>query len=259
MITGELLSAFRSDYNKYLKNFISDDYKDDIDVLRIRIHNEKVVENILVLSDSLELSENEKHTAEIVALFHDIGRLCILLQNHDEGKIHDHTEISIEYLRSNQTFNLLDEPVKNILIEVIQNHHRPEIPIMDDGSTLFFSKLLRDADKLDIWRSTTEYLVNKKNRTNWARELGLSEKPVVTKSFYQTIIEGGVANKAEIVTLSDFLIYRMSWVFDLNFRKSYQILNQKQYIRHMYDTLPKNDDVIEIYRMIKIHIQNQIL
>ena len=259
MITNENILAFRSDFKKYLKPFISAQYKDDINVLRNIIHTEKVVENILILADSLELSENEKFTAEVVALFHDIGRFWILLQEESERIKYDHAEVSIEYLNKNHTFNSLDESVRSILIEVIRNHHLPEIQKKDNGSALFFLKLLRDADKLDILRSTTDYLFNRKKRSNMAQELGLSEKLVVTDSFCQVIIEGGIPNKNDLVTFSDFLLYQMSWVFDLNFRKSYQMLNQKQYIRHIYDTLPKTDSVFEIYRMIKIHIENQIL
>lgn len=259
MITGEIIQAFRSDFKKYLKPFISAQYKDDINVLRNIIHTEKVVENIMILADSLELSENEKHTTEVLALFHDIGRFWILLQEDPEKNKIDHAEASIEYLISNHTFNSLDESLRSMLIDIIRSHHLPELAKKEDGSALFFLKLLRDADKLDIWRSTTDYLVNRKKRTNMALELDLSEKLVVTDSFCQKVIGGGIPTRNDLVTFSDFLLYQMSWVFDLNFRKSYQLLNQKQYMRYIYDALPKNDSVFEIYRMIKIHIENQIL
>ena len=83
-------------------------------------------------------------------------------------------------------------------------------------------------------------------------------KGVVTTSFCKIIIEGGIPNKSDLVTFHDFIIFQMSWVFDLHFKKSFQILNQKQYIRYLYDSLPKNDSVIEIYRMLRIYIENRI-
>jgi hypothetical protein len=162
-------------------------------------------------------------------------------------------------LTTNETFIALDESVKSNLTEIIQNHHLPEIQKKDNDAAFFFISLLRDADKLDIWRSTTDHLVNNKIRINFNRELGLSDKPAITEPFCKKILEGGLGDKNGIVTFSDYLIYQMSWVFDLNLRKSFQLLNQKQYMRLYYDVLPKNDMVFEIYRMIKIHIQNQIL
>jgi hypothetical protein len=259
MINRETLEAFRSDIKKYLRPFLSAQYKDDIYVLGNIIHAEKVVENILILADSLELSENEKNTAEVVALFHDIGRFWVLLQDQVEKKNYDHADAGIQYLLTNNTFNSLDEQVKNNLTEVIQNHHLPKITQKENSLVWFYLRLLRDADKLDLWRLTTDHLANVKKRELLARELGLNDKLMVTESYSRNILEGGIAEKNEIVTFSDYLLYQMSWVFDLNFRKSFQLLNQRQYMRHYYDALPKNDLVFGIYRKIKIHIENQIL
>jgi hypothetical protein len=259
MINNEILAAFRSDFKNYLRPFLSAQYKDDIHVLRNIIHTEKVVENILILADSLELSESEKNTAEVIALFHDIGRFWLMLQDQIDAAKYDHAQAGIQYLMTNDTFVKLDESIKNTFIEIIQNHHLPEIQKKDNGAAYFFLRLLRDADKLDIWRTTTDNLANSKKRLNFNRELGLSEKPVITESFCQTILAGGHGDKNKVITFSDFLIYHMSWVFDLNFRKSFQLLNQRQYMRYYYDVLPKNDIVFEIYRKIKIHIENQIL
>jgi hypothetical protein len=259
MITSDTIQAFRTDYKKYTSHFLTDTYRKDSAVLRNFLHTEKVVENILILANSLELSESERYSAEAVALFHDIGRFWILLQDQQDFKNMDHAEASIEYLKSNFTFNSLDEQSRNMILEVILNHHTPEITKKDNTVTLFFSRLLRDADKLDIWRLTVDSLTDKAKRSNLANEYGLVEKPFVTASFCQNIVDGGVAKKEDIVTFSDYLVFQMSWVFDLNFRKSFQILNKMQYMRHIYDALPKHDMVFEIYRKIKIHIENQIL
>ena len=130
--------------------------------------------------------------------------------------------------------------------------------VQDGEAILFYVKLLRDADKLDAWRSTAEYVVRKDGKTKLATELSLSEKPVVSQLICKTILNGNIPVKSEIITCNDFIIFRMAWIFELHFKKSFQILNQKQYIRKLYDSLPKNDNVIEIYRMIRIHIENHI-
>jgi len=258
MVPGELISALRKAFEDYVNPFKYAPYNSDSTIEKTIIHTNRVVENILILADSLELSENEKHVAEIAAQFHDVGRFWLLLPENAESKITDHADASIEYLKTSPVFNELDEATQNIIIQVIKNHNKPELPKKDGEAILFYVKLLRDADKLDSWRATAEYITRKGGKPNMAVELALSEKPIVTTSFSKIIIEGGIPNKADIVTFNDFLIFQMSWIFDLHFKKSFQILNQKQYIRHIYDSLPKNDSVIEIYRMIRIHIENQI-
>jgi hypothetical protein len=258
MISNKLISKFQADFDSYVLPLKSEFVAYNATVGKIILHIERVVENIQILAEALELSENEKQIAEIVALFHDIGRIWLLFPENSAVNITDHADASIEYLNSNQLFSELDNPTQNIIIQTIKGHNKPEIPKKEDEAILFYSKLLRDADKLDTWRSTVEYIMAKSGKPNMAVELNLSEKPFVTPMLCNTIIAGGIPNKSDIVTFNDFTIFQMSWIFDLHFKKTYQILNQKQYMRHLYDSLPKNDSVIEIYRMIRIHIENQI-
>ena len=258
MIPPEIIDLLRISFLSFITPFKRDPYNKDQSIEKTIEHIEKVVENILILADSLGLSENEKVVAEIAARFHDFGRLWILLPENSQSKITDHAEASIEWLKLNEPFNQLDNSTKNIIIQVIRNHNKPDLPQKENETVLFYIKLLRDADKLDIWRATCEYLTRKAGKPNIANELNLSEKGVVTPSFCKLIIEGGIPNKNDLVTFNDFIIFQMSWIFDLHFKKSFQILNQKQYVRHLYDSLPKNDSVIEIYRMLRIYIENRI-
>jgi hypothetical protein len=258
MVTPELIAAQRTIFKEFIASFKVEPYNADPTIEKIIVHIERVVENILILADYLELSENEKFVAEITAQFHDIGRLWLLLPESSANKRIDHAEASIEYLKNSATIDQLDELTQNIVIQVIRNHNKPELPKKEGEAVLFYIKLLRDADKLDSWRVTSEHITRKGSKPNMATELSLSDKSVVTPSFCKIIIEGGIPNKSDIVTFNDFLIFQMSWIFDLNFKKSFQILNKKQYIRHIYDSLPKNDSVIEIYRMIRIYIENKI-
>ena len=258
MVPLELADLLRIAFKSFITPFVHEPYNRDQRVEKTIEHMEKVVENILILADSLQLNENERAVAETIARFHDIGRLWILLPENSESKITDHAEASIEYLKGIKIFNQLDEPVQHIIIQVIRNHNKPDLPQKENETVLFYVKLLRDADKLDIWRATCEFIIRKAGKPNIINELNLSEKAVVTPSFCKLIIEGGIPDKSDLITFNDFIIFQMSWVFDLHFKKSFQILNQKQYIRHLYDSLPKNDNVIEIYRMLRINIENRI-
>lgn len=258
MVPRELIASLRLAYNDFIISFKYAPYNADPAVERTIDHTQRVVENILILANFLELNDNEKAVAETVAIFHDIGRLWILLPQNSEIKVVDHAQASIEYLKSCEAFKQLDESTQGIINHVIINHNKPDLPPKENESNLFYIKLLRDADKLDIWRTTTDYIAHKSGKPNMAKDLTLSEKSVVTQAFCKIIIEGGIPNKNDLITFNDFIIFQMSWIFDLHFKKSFQIVNQKQYIRHLYDSLPKNDSVIEIYRMIRIYIENRM-
>ena len=59
-------------------------------------------------------------------------------------------------------------------------------------------------------------------------------------------------------TVTDFKLVQMAFVYDLNFKESFSIVGKRQYLKHIFDTMPKNDRVFEMYRRVKIHVENHL-
>ena len=95
MIPQELANLLRDTFKTFITFFKQESYNENQTLEKTIEHIEKVVDNILILADSLELSENEKIIAEMAARFHDIGRLWILLPGNSECNITDHAEASL--------------------------------------------------------------------------------------------------------------------------------------------------------------------
>jgi hypothetical protein len=197
--------------------------------------------------------------AAIIALFHDIGRLApYLKQNNENPPETDHAEAGVSYLKSSNLMNELDEITQNIDFESIRLHNKQEIPHKTPESIVFYAKLLRDADKLDSWQTTVEHLINRNPKPNTALDIALNDTRILSPTICNTILDNKIPSRSELKTFADFKLFQLSWVFDLNFKKSFQLLNQKQYIRTIYESLPKNNSVIDIYRMVRIYVENKI-
>ncbi len=257
METAKLIVQYRGEFERLCELATTLENREKVE--RLKMHTQRVNEWILSIADSLELSEHEKAIAAIIALFHDIGRLVPFLQPMPEIPVPiDHAETGVNYLISNNILAELDEFTKNTIYESIKCHTKHEVSKKEQESISFYSKLLRDADKLDSWHSTVEYITHKDHKPNTSMDLGLADIPVITPSVCDIILEGRIPYRSDLHTFADFRLFQLSWVFDLNFKKSFQILNQKQYMRYIYDSLPKNNSVIDIYRMVRIHIENKI-
>jgi hypothetical protein len=257
METAKTLSKYPEEFSKICEKATNSESTDKVE--RLITHTQRVTEFILSIAKSLDLSEHESIMAETISIFHDIGRLVPYLTSDLE--LHhpfDHAEAGVTYLKSNFILGELDESSKNIVFESIRYHNKQEIPKKEPELISFYAKLLRDADKLDSWRTTVEYLTLKDMKPNTSMDLGLSDIPVISPAISKAILEGQIPSRTDLRTFVDFKLFQMSWVFDLNFKKSFQILNQKQYIQSIYDSLPKNNNVIDIYRMVKLYIENRI-
>jgi len=53
-------------------------------------------------------------------------------------------------------------------------------------------------------------------------------------------------------------IMQLSWIYDINFKASVEIILNNRYLEKIYSSLPKNDTVIDIYRKIKIFANNKL-
>ena len=132
-------------------------------------------------------------------------------------------------------------------------HNKPRIPELDEKST-FFLKLLRDADKIDIWRVMSEYYEGKLK--NEEMGLGYLKTGKISDKVYKDVINGNLVRFTDVRTIDDFKLFHISWIYDLNFKKSYKILEEKQYIDKIFNTLPDNKKIKILRKKIKEYLKH---
>ena len=115
----------------------------------------RVMEHSKEIAKSLNLTDEQIELAALIGLLHDISRFEQLKQysTFDDSKSFDHGDYAIEilfkdnYIRKYIDSNEYDEIIK----KSIMYHNKFEIGVCDTEEELLFSKLIRDADKIDIF------------------------------------------------------------------------------------------------------------
>ena len=64
----------------------------------------------------------------------------------------DHGELGEQILRENRVLEKLARDQQELVFKAVRYHNRKELPSVEDEAFIFFTNLLRDADKLDIYR-----------------------------------------------------------------------------------------------------------
>lgn len=226
-----------------------------------RKHSHRVAQIALSLSTTKKWSEEEIKTAYLIGLLHDIGRFRQLVEYNtfsDKMSV-DHAKMGVEILEEINPFEMLNFEYKNILLSAILNHNKFEIENNLSELELKHSKLIRDADKLDIYKVLTDYYSERNGKANhtltWELKKGMQVSPAVAKE----ILAGKLVSKKNVLSEIDVKVMQLSWVYDLNFHESFEQLMKNRYLDMIYNSLPKNDLVIEIYRKIKVFAENKIL
>jgi hypothetical protein len=198
--------------------------------------------------------------AELIALFHDLGRFeqYEKYKTFSDSNSLNHSFLAIKIIKQYKLFKDFDQGLQNLIFTAIENHNKRVIPYEIIGNELFFSKLLRDADKVDIFKVVTEYYTNK-TENNGAVELDLPDLPDIIEENYLDIESGKLISKKNLRTLNDFKLMQISWLFDVNFERTFEIIKEKSYLEKIFDTLPRNKKIDKIKKNVFQYLHNTVI
>ena len=224
-------------------------------------HSLRVAEIAECISFKLELEESDISIAKLAALFHDIGRFSQLSKYNtlDDSKSINHAEYSVEILKQEDILQKLECNSEEIIFSAILAHNKFEIPAKLNGKELLHAKILRDADKLDILKVLTDYYSQRNIQANHTLTWELPKGNGVSENVESSVLAGKVVQKKDVVSEIDMKIMQLSWIYDLNFKCTIEYALQQRFFAKIYDSLPKNDKIINIYRKIKLFGENKIM
>jgi hypothetical protein len=125
-----------------------------------------------------------------------------------------------------------------------------------EEKTLFFIKLIRDADKLDIWNIFSDYYRNK--RSNNTVELDLPDEPVYSKKLIESMHKQKIISMNDLKTLNDFKLLQISWVYDINFIPSFKIIKNNDYITVIANSLPVTKEISEVVKSAFDYVDSKL-
>ena len=254
MFCVEQLADIQNVYRDLLKHYIKgfkDACKDKNVLLNIElkeVHSLNVAENCLKIAKSENLNQEKTLIAYLCGLFHDVGRFEQFTKYHtfkgDESLYHG--ELGVEVIKKEQFFKDLPKEIQDIICTAVYNHGLREIQADVKNDELYFSKLVRDADKIDIYRIVCKYY-NTSGPRNIALEYGLDDKAEISTKPLNDFINKNLISKEDLESVNDFKLMQISWIYDLNFNFSKQIIKEKAYIDTILDTI-KGEKVKQIIK-----------
>lgn len=249
-----------------LKNFLNSYDKNEPGFELKVTHTYHVVKNAKEIATKLNLSEEDIKLAEIIALLHDIGRFDeITFFKKFDSVTFDHASHGVKLLFENNLIRdfIEDNSYDEIIKVAIDNHSRLSIQDGLDERGLLHSKIIRDADKLDNFRVKKEEQIEKifpgqvKSRDDM-------ENSVLSNKVYETVKNKKCVNIHDRVTTLDYWICVLAFIFDLNFKESYEMVKENDYInmlidRFKYKDLETQNRMEEIRNIINNYIKIKLI
>ncbi|HPG40616.1 MAG TPA: HD domain-containing protein [bacterium] len=241
---------------EYVNGFTSDDQFIRQNYTLKKEHTLRVCDNILTIAGELSFTSDELPVAEICALLHDIGRFEQFQQYRTfmDAKSVNHAELGLEIISRYRVLDDIDPVEKAQIRNAVAWHNRAALPDSQDARSIVLAKMLRDADKLDIWKVVTDYFNAKNKIKNEAIEFSLPDTPGFTPAIYADLFKNGIVKTAHLQNLNDFKLLLVGWVFDLNYNISLQLLKERGYLDAIRSVLPQNEEINRLF----IHVNDYI-
>ena len=170
-------------FKEYVKNYDPEDKK-----VKLKIeHIERESQLAKQMAEKLKLDEEDIKLAELIGLLHDIGRFEQIRIYHTfiDKKSINHGELGAKVLFEEgliRKFIETDEFDEIIRLSII-NHNRDDIEEDLTERQLLHAKLIRDADRTDIFY----ILITGEEKTIW--ETDNMNNEIVTNEIYREFIE----------------------------------------------------------------------
>ena len=238
------LNRIKKWFADYTQSFLTGETgKDSPLVLKIQ-HTTRVCENIRHLGMSIPLSNDRMAIAETIGLLHDVGRFMQYKQyeTFNDRKSANHAVLGIRVINEKALLDNLPVEEKALVIDAIRYHNAPALPRKAAPESMVFMRLIRDADKLDIWKVFADYF-----RSGEVPEAAvvqhLSDSPECNHTIIDAIMENRIARFQDMKSINDFKLLQLSWVFDLNFPESLSLANRRGDVATIARSMPDEPKV----------------
>ena len=252
----EDLDYFRKWFLDYVNQFSSPDSFIQENI-RLKIeHTARVCENILLLAKAEKIGEEGYRLAEAIALFHDLGRFeqFMKYRTFKDSESENHALLGIKILKNAGILSNLPIKEENFIIKAVEYHNLMEIPGCAESfeELLFYSRLIRDADKLDILKLTSEDYEKEEKYRNPVLEFDMPDTPGCSENIVEDILNNRMAKIGDARNRNDVKLLRLSWIFDINFPATFALLKERRYLDTILSSLPGTEEV----HIIRKHLDN---
>ncbi len=258
----EFLKHSRQWFLEYSAGFEMEEAGDQEMIELKRSHTLRVVDNAVLIARGEGLSEPPAHLirlAEAAALLHDTGRFpqFARYRTFNDSTSVNHGELGATAISENGVLDGLDVRIRQNLLDAVRYHNAYSLPDIKDKDALLVLKVLRDADKLDIWRVMAEYYEQPPSERSPAVANHLEDRPTYSPGMLEKLARAIPCRYSDATVLNDLKFMNLSWAYGLYFSTTCRLLLERRLAERIASTLPDTPEIAAAMGSLMSHLQEQ--
>ena len=222
------LKNAQEEFIKYTQNY---DLSDE-NIERKQKHSLRVMRISEQIAENMGLNKEEITLAALIGLLHDIARFEQYTQYKTFRDIDsiDHGDYGAKILEKDIRKYIVEPQYDEIIIKAVKNHNKYKIEEGLSDKEELFSKIIRDADKIDIMFETVDMF--------WKGKEDIIENSTITEDVIQQFNQCSLIKrrKGERPENSiNKIIVTIAFIFDINYKESFRIIKKEDYINNIFE------------------------
>jgi hypothetical protein len=222
-------------------------------------HTYRVCENIKRIASTIGIRGKDQALAEVIALYHDVGRFEQLkvYGTFNDRVSADHSKIALKAINSSGVLSCLPIRERNLVRRCIWYHNKYQLPDSNRADFLLYSRLIRDADKLDILGVIIEHLEKRTQRPNQALDFGMIDEPRLSTNVISDVMQGKMVRISEMRTIEDMRFMYLSWIFDIHYPFTLASIKESGYLEKLMDGLLDDKESIRVKAFLQKYLEER--
>ncbi|QWV96583.1 HD domain-containing protein [Geomonas nitrogeniifigens] len=240
-------NSFRTPDREVQRNF---DLKEE--------HTRNVCRDALLIAQGM--GPRFEMLAEIAALCHDLGRFPQFRDHHtfkDSDSL-NHAHLSAQLMKQHQLLEFLPGEERACIEIAVRMHNAFQVPDGLPAVTTDLLRLLRDADKLDIWRVFIEYFNAPADQRASGAGLGFPDLPGCSAEPLAAVTAGKMVQLSTLKSLNDFKLLQVSWIYDINYPATLRLIRERSVLERFRAMLPQDGEVLDVMAQVGRYLERRL-
>jgi len=251
-MTEDAIAAHTAWFLKYAQGYLTGDQGFDKNITLKKDHSLRVFDEARGIVSSLDLPGEIVCSALLAALYHDVGRFpqYAKYKTFKDSKSVRHAVLGVQVLKRENALADLEPDRRKLVLAAVALHGIRRLPGGLPGDLDLVARIVRDADKLDIFKVMLTHFVPQ-GPENSVVTLGLkNSRDNYTRKMLDGIFSETQADYRDMVWINDFKLMLASWTFDLNFSATRRAFLERGYIDRLFNTLPSKPEFADVKKLV---------
>ncbi|MBT4482273.1 MAG: HD domain-containing protein [Candidatus Latescibacteria bacterium] len=253
------LKVIKKWFHAYVEDITPDNDK-LIHLIRLKYdHSLHVAENSRLIAEGMKWLKSDINVAEALGLLHDVGRFSQVVEYrtfYDPDSI-NHGERGFKVVGESGILSALPQNEQMKILDGIKFHNLITIPQYVNSARLRFVKLIRDADKLDIYRIIYDTVKTKIFEEHPEIFLNIDFDGPINPAALAQILNKETVSYRNVKSFKDFCLNQLSWMYDINYSLTFRLISEREIFKKVTAILPEDNGVQKAVRSVHAYMKKE--